>query len=1068
MNAYDYSQPYVTPEEYLEVKGVDLNIELQDDDNNSNKVSRFITDLTNFVLDHLVMEYNCNELNRQSHNFEDLAEFRRVRFHYGMLEQIEYVLNNGLIQLDSGINRETGSITDFSAVVIGPSALKQFRLGGFCNKQQGSGHRSTLDPREMPTIEELVLELSKKVDKVDGKGLSTNDFTTAYKNLLNLLSEEIDEKVDKVVGKVLSSNDFTDELKAKLQNIEAYAQANVIEQITLENEPLPVSNKKVNIDVSGKEDKSNKVTEIDENSTDSEYPSAKAVHGLVSGLLDSAKDYTDSKVERDNLVAVIEEAKTYMSGLMSAEDKTRLDGLYALLGSDDADTVVNTINEVLAIFDQYPEGAELVEVLAGKVDKVGGSSLVPDSKVASYDAHLIDTNNPHGVTKAQVGLGNVDNTSDENKPVSTAQQAALDLKANTVGPLPRYPVIQNTDLVIDFLTYAHTDGKPFIINDYICNFIQIGPTRYVFEVESLNSPSRYSSGTSGADLDGVTFGDIWGSNSIYRQDYEFKENKVTSLSGSSTDAEYPSAKLVYDQLALKEAVANKVPAISNESTDTQYPSAKCVYDNLQNVREVAEGKCNTFVLSYSMDIATAKAIVGLSHFYFWNKTTKEWEDKKTELLAGDYDNLEIINSNFNSQADSISRKIEGSNYPGHIICGQDIGGGTTLYLINAGGDVFGAFNVSPFPLKDGDIFLVLETDVPDRWWAQYAAINKLETAKIDLTNYISKSNLDTVLGDIIGYEGVYSSSETYEVGDIVIYNNKLYKCSTAIGTAEAWDSTHWTQTSLSSILNGYATKEYVDAKTYNEINASDIQGNALTEAQFDLITNGKPTLIKGELLSYANPIILSPNITGEQPSQFYAIIIGHKNNQYTTSCGLVNINAQTKAISSVNGGQVNYISFDFGNVALTRNVSLGTQSGSTVNIKGKNVPEYPSSPTIPQSLDYLTNNTLAYEKVTKYNSLYEYASNSTTQLEWETINNISISADTTFTLATVPSNTYPEYKANITNTDTSNAITITLPSGTIIKAESGITVSSNTFTIPADTTVVVSIQDGLALVMIKE
>lgn len=34
-------------------------------------------------------------------------------------------------------------------------------------------------------------------------------------------------------------------------------------------------------------------------------------------------------------------------------------------------------------------------------------------------------------------------------------------------------------------------------------------------------------------------------------------NLVTSISGSSTDAQYPSAKLLYDQLALKEATANK-------------------------------------------------------------------------------------------------------------------------------------------------------------------------------------------------------------------------------------------------------------------------------------------------------------------------------------------------------------------------------------------------------------------------------------------------------------------------------------------------------------------------------
>ncbi len=39
-----------------------------------------------------------------------------------------------------------------------------------------------------------------------------------------------------------------------------------------------------------------------------------------------------------------------------------------------------------------------------------------------------------GITKSAIGLGNVDNTSDVNKPVSTAQQTALDLKANIASP----------------------------------------------------------------------------------------------------------------------------------------------------------------------------------------------------------------------------------------------------------------------------------------------------------------------------------------------------------------------------------------------------------------------------------------------------------------------------------------------------------------------------------------------------------------------------------------------------------------------------------------------------------
>jgi hypothetical protein len=43
-------------------------------------------------------------------------------------------------------------------------------------------------------------------------------------------------------------------------------------------------------------------------------------------------------------------------------------------------------------------------------------------------------NTPTGITKTDVGLANVDNTTDANKPVSTATQTALDLKANLANP----------------------------------------------------------------------------------------------------------------------------------------------------------------------------------------------------------------------------------------------------------------------------------------------------------------------------------------------------------------------------------------------------------------------------------------------------------------------------------------------------------------------------------------------------------------------------------------------------------------------------------------------------------
>ena len=60
------------------------------------------------------------------------------------------------------------------------------------------------------------------------------------------------------------------------------------------------------------------------------------------------------------------------------------------------------------------------ELVSVKVDKIVGSSLVPDTKVSLYDSHIIDTANPHVVTKAQVGLSNAEDTKDNVKNVLSA------------------------------------------------------------------------------------------------------------------------------------------------------------------------------------------------------------------------------------------------------------------------------------------------------------------------------------------------------------------------------------------------------------------------------------------------------------------------------------------------------------------------------------------------------------------------------------------------------------------------------------------------------------------------
>lgn len=85
--------------------------------------------------------------------------------------------------------------------------------------------------------------------------------------------------------------------------------------------------------------------------------------------------------------------------------------------------------------DKFVAGANITITDNGD----GTKTIAASGEVSSEDTvaresianHKADKSNPHEVTKAQVGLGNVDNTADLDKPVSTATQIALGAKANS-------------------------------------------------------------------------------------------------------------------------------------------------------------------------------------------------------------------------------------------------------------------------------------------------------------------------------------------------------------------------------------------------------------------------------------------------------------------------------------------------------------------------------------------------------------------------------------------------------------------------------------------------------------
>lgn len=171
---------------------------------------------------------------------------------------------------------------------------------------------------------EIKEKIGGKVDKAIGKGLSSNDYTDAEKNKLANLSNyddteiknEIGGKVDKVQGKGLSSNDYTDEEKTKLEGLQdGQVYAFNFNYLTEKNESL--SGEVMNVggrvadlerttqesinqlwgNANTKEDSANKVTTLDSNGTDTQYPSAKVTYDeLVKKL--NANEAVGKKTEQ--------------------------------------------------------------------------------------------------------------------------------------------------------------------------------------------------------------------------------------------------------------------------------------------------------------------------------------------------------------------------------------------------------------------------------------------------------------------------------------------------------------------------------------------------------------------------------------------------------------------------------------------------------------------------------------------------------------------------------------------------------------------------------------------------
>lgn len=130
---------------------------------------------------------------------------------------------------------------------------------------------------------------------------------------------------------------------------------------------------------------------------------------LADNVNDGLYDQADDKL------ITINQASSFTAGVMSASDKTKLDGLKA---QAEIDTSISNVQNNL-------------------------------------NAHINNRTNPHRVTKEQIGLDQVDNTSDANKPISTATQTALNGKFSATDGnalkqrVDNIPELVATDITVD-------------------------------------------------------------------------------------------------------------------------------------------------------------------------------------------------------------------------------------------------------------------------------------------------------------------------------------------------------------------------------------------------------------------------------------------------------------------------------------------------------------------------------------------------------------------------------------------------------------------------------------------